>query len=191
MVLKEGRGKGMASKKKKTVAGGGGGAKTGQKNIPAMPRLGESKYKPSYCEKLWRYFMEYNDRGIPQKSQFARQIRVDEKTLRNWRNTHEDFAVVYEACMDYQRELLNNGGLTGTLNPRMVQFVLSANHKVREYTRIKVEDKAVDVEMSAADRNLMLAIEQRLLRGGHEELAAPEDMLNEGAIPQEEATDGT
>ena len=187
----------MATKKKKTAGCGKSGTKNGANNnvgkpeIPAMPRLGETKYKPSYCEKLWRYFMEYNDRGIPQMSQFARQIRVDEKTLRNWRNTYEDFARVYEACMDYQREILNNGGLTGTLNPRMVQFVLSANHKVREYTRINVDDKgAREVEMSTDDRNLMLAIEQRLLRGGCDEAEAPDDMLNEGSVPYEEGDNG-
>lgn len=179
-------------KRKGEKQGGTGGMSDGKsKKAPPMPRLGETKYKPSYCRELWDYFMTYNERGIPQMSQFARQIRVDEKTLRNWRNTHEDFAVVYGACMDYQRELLNNGGLTGTLNPRMVQFVLSANHKVREYTRIKTEDKAQDMEMSAADRNLMLAIEQRLLRGGHEELMPPDDMLNEGAVPQGEDVDET
>lgn len=188
----------MATKKKKTAGSGKSGAKSGEsrgtirREIPAMPRLGETKYKPSYCDKLWRYFMEYNERGIPQMSQFARQIRVDEKTLRNWRNTYEDFARVYEACMDYQREILNNGGLTGTLNPRMVQFVLSANHKVREYTRINADDKgAREVEMSSADRNLLLAIEQRFMRGGIDEAEAPDDMLNEGSVPYGEGDDGT
>ena len=160
-----------------------------KKMIPRMPKVGETKYERRYCRRLWEYFMTYEGAGIPQMSQFARQIGVDEKTLRNWRNAYEEFGVVYQACMDYQRELLNNGGLTGQLNPRMVQFCLSANHKVREYTRINAEDKGVDVEMSSADRNLMLAIEQRLMRGGEKTPVSLGDVLNEGAVPAEELED--
>lgn len=158
--------------------------------MPTPARIGEEKYKPSYCRKLWEYFMNYDGKGIPQMSEFARSIPVTVKTLRNWRNNHEDFSVVYEACMDYQAELLNNGGLTGTMNPRMVQFILSANHKVREYTRINAEEKQGEMEMTSADRKLMQVIEDRLKYGHVEERPTVADMLNEGAIPAEE-TDGT
>lgn len=186
----------MANSKKGKKKGGGvasvstGSKDDGKKKIPPMPKVGESKYEPKYCRKLWEYFMTYEGPGIPQMSEFARSIPVALKTVRNWRNAHEDFGVVYQACMDYQQELLNNGGLTGTLNPRMVQFVLSANHKVREYTRINAEDKGSDMEMSSADRNLMLAIEQRLMRGAEDAPLTVGDMLNEGAVPADELDDG-
>ena len=159
-----------------------------KKNIPPMPKIakvGEDKYKPIYCQKLWKYFMTYDGKGIPQMSEFARSIPVTVKTLRNWRTVHEEFAIVYEACMDYQAELLTNGGLTGSMNPRMVQFELSANHKRREYTRINAEDKQGDVEMSEADRKLMQMVEERLRTGYTETRPEGTDMLNEGAIPAE------
>lgn len=161
-----------------------------KKKIPPRPRGGrKSEYRSVYCQELWKYFMSYEGRGIPQMSEFARQIGVDVRTLRNWRLMHEDFDDIYEICMDYQQELLNNGGLTAMMNPRMVQFLLSSNHKVREYTRIKAEERREEVEMSSADRQLMLAIEDRLMRGPIEEPSVPEDMMNEGAIPPEDADD--
>lgn len=165
-----------------------------KRDLPPMPRparVGENKYKPIYCRKLWEYFMTYDGKGIPQMSEFARTIPVTVKTLRNWRNIYEEFALVYEACMDYQAELLTNGGLTGAMNPRMVQFELSANHKRREYTRIAAEEKQGDVEMTEADRRLMQMVEDRLKVGYTEMRPEGTDMLNEGAIPAEEETDGT
>lgn len=169
--------------------GGDSLAKDGnkRKKLPRMPRaVGVSKYEPRYCRRLWEYFLTYEDKGIPQMTAFAREIGVDIKTLRNWRNEHEDFAAVYGACMDIQQEILTNGGLTGELNPRMVQFVLSANHKVREYARLKAEDKTVDVEMTSEDRRLMQVVEQRLVHGREEAPVECGDMLNVGAVPAEE-----
>ena len=95
--------------------------------------LKNNKYQPTYVEGLRRYFFEYdldpNNKGIPQMAEFAGKIGVTVRTLENWAKKHKDFGQTYEMCLDRQEMLVVNGGLSGKLNPRLVQFLLEVRAK--------------------------------------------------------------
>ena len=104
--------------------------------------LKNNKYQPTYVEGIRRYFFDYEldkeNKGIPQMSAYARKLGVTVRTLENWAKKHKAFGEAYEACLDKQQELLINGGLVGSFNPKIVQFLLEARSQ-REKKEAKTE----------------------------------------------------
>ena len=104
--------------------------------------LKNNKYQPTYVEGIRRYFFDYeldeDNKGIPQMSAYARKLGVTVRTLENWAKKHKAFGEAYEACLDKQQELLINGGLVGSFNPKIVQFLLEARSQ-REKKEAKTE----------------------------------------------------
>lgn len=94
------------------------------------PKPRNTKYQSVYIEGMRRYFFEYEHdekkRGIPQFSEFARQIGVTLRTLENWAKKKKAFGEAYEECRDKQQEMLINGGLAGQFNPKIVTFLMEA-----------------------------------------------------------------
>lgn len=94
------------------------------------PKPRNKKYQSVYIEGMRRYFFEYEldekKRGIPQFSEFARQIGVTLRTLENWAKKNKSFGEAYEECRDKQQEMLINGGLAGQFNPKIVTFLMDA-----------------------------------------------------------------
>lgn len=155
-----------------------------------LPKTGNaSKFDPKYTRDLWKYYTEYDGEGIPQMSEFARRIGVTLRTLENWTAMDDEFADVYEECMAIQREMLINGSLTEKYNSRTAMFLLSANHRMREYTRIKSEQKDEGGGgLSASDRRLLAAMEERLSSPPREKVVFTGEIVNEGAYPAEEVS---
>lgn len=94
------------------------------------PKPQNTKYQSVYIEEMRRYFFEYElddkKRGIPQFSEFARQIGVTLRTLENWAKKKKAFGEAYEECRDKQQEMLINGGLAGQFNSKIVTFLMEA-----------------------------------------------------------------
>ena len=124
-----------------------------------------SEYKPEYCQKMINYFRDFVDegrRGMPEFIEFALMIGVSDATLRNWRDNHKSFAEAYSICKSIQCWYLQQMGLSGKNNPRMTQFLLSANFKVAEYSRRKPEDEKIEEGLNDGDIELLRRLEERL-----------------------------
>lgn len=126
------------------------------------------EYKPIYCQKMIDYFRDYVDegkKGIPEFIEFALMIGVSDETLRNWRDKYSAFGEAYKLCKAIQRWYLQQTGLSGKNNPRMTQFLLSANFKVSEYSRKRPEEEKKDEGLSSGDIELLQRLEERLKSG--------------------------
>ena len=144
------------------------------------------EYRKCYCQRMVDYFRDYVEqekRGIPEFIEFALIIGVSDETLRNWRDKYEEFGEAYKLCKAIQRWYLQQTGLSGKNNPRMTQFLLSANFKVSEYSRRKPEEERRDDGLSAGDIELLQQLENRLKNG--EVGGRPDFEGNEifGAVP--------
>lgn len=127
-----------------------------------------SEYKPVYCQKMINYFRDFVDegrKGVPEFIEFALMIGVSDDTLRNWRDGHEAFAEAYSICKSIQRWYLQQTGLSGKNNPRMTQFLLSANFKVSEYSRRRPEEEKHEEGLTEGDIELLKHLEERLKSG--------------------------
>lgn len=124
-----------------------------------------SEYKPEYCQKMINYFRDFVEegrRGMPEFIEFALMIGVSDDTLRNWRDSHNNFAEAYSICKSIQRWYLQQTGLSGKNNPRVTQFLLSANFKVSEYSRRKPEEETREEGLTEGDIELLKRLEERL-----------------------------
>lgn len=146
------------------------------------------EYKRSYCQQMVDYFRDYVEkelRGIPEFIEFALTIGVSDETLRNWRDKYEEFGEAYKLCKSIQRWYLQQTGLSGKNNPRMTQFLLSANFKVAETARRKPEEEKRDEGLSEGDIELLQRLENRLKNrevGGRPDFGGNEIF---GAVPYE------
>lgn len=160
-------------------------------NLGGAPNL----YKKKYCQEMIDYFLthvEANKSGIPEFLEFALKIGVTARTLRNWKDAHEEFREAYAFCNEIQEWYLENTGLSGKNNPRMTQFLLSVKHKHSEYARRKPNEERAETGLSDGDRQLLTRIEERFLSGGNTERPKFDEATAFGEFPyeDEEAVDG-
>jgi hypothetical protein len=166
--------------------------KNGEKQRKRIKLGAPSEYKPVYCQKMIDYFRDYVEEergGIPEFIEFALEIGVSDETLRNWRDKYEAFGKAYKLCKAIQKWYLQKTGLSGKNNPRMTQFLLSANFKVSEYSRRKPEEKESEEGLSTGDIELLRRLEDRLKSGetgGRPTFNAGEEY---GSVPYEEDED--
>lgn len=110
-----------------------------------------------YVDGGWR---DDEDVVIPTEAGLALILQVTRETVENWaRDPSKPKFFLTISKLRVQREhLLANGGLSGKFQPRISQFLLSANHNYREKTEQQIDsnitlqsldDDALDAKIKA------------------------------------------
>jgi len=117
-------------------------AKVTKKNLGGRP----TKYNEKYCKEILEFFSipttyeqevtninkktgeEYTTfvekpNKLPTFEGFAKKIKVDLDTLKNWTRVHEEFAEVYEKCKQLQKDFLVQNALLGYYNTTFSIFL--------------------------------------------------------------------
>jgi hypothetical protein len=81
---------------------------------------------------------------LPFREEIAMQLGINVNTLKNWGIKHPKFLATMEALDTKQKLSLVRNGLMNVFNARFAQFLLSANHNMKE-TRVE-EKSGVDGE---------------------------------------------
>lgn len=78
-----------------------------------MPRKGQTKFKPEYCEML----IEHMKQGYDFRS-FGPAIGVSKMTIHTWKNRYPEFKAAYEEGLDHAFhfwERIGMAGMTGKI----------------------------------------------------------------------------
>lgn len=100
-----------------------------------------SVWDESFPEDIEHYFCTpeaHPFEVIPSRDGWAISKGLSPSTVDKWidENKYPRFTDSWEKCKKIGKILLENGGLTGTLNQSIVRLLLSANHGVTEKTAV-------------------------------------------------------
>lgn len=96
-----------------------------------------TKYKKEFIKEAEKYLDECeNARKVPFLEEFAGLIEVSTDSVKRWTEANEDFCTAIERIKDYQCLALKKLGLK---SPRMLIFLLKANHGMIETSKIQHE----------------------------------------------------
>jgi hypothetical protein len=108
-----------------------------------------SKYDPSFIQVVDEYLKTTGreQTKLPKRVDVALILDVDEDTLNNWAKENPDFLGALTRVDMLQRSVLQDDGFYGgkEVNPRMAQFLLSANHNMREKSDVTTDGNALPV----------------------------------------------
>lgn len=82
------------------------------------------KYTSDMPRRLYRYFTEYAEGGVPSFVKFARSAGLTLADLERFRGRRE-FDRAYRECEAIRRDLLIDGGLTRRFDPSFTKFLLT------------------------------------------------------------------
>lgn len=80
--------------------------------------------------------------GLPELVKWATRIGVTMTTLREWRDKYPKFDEACRECMEIQRVLLKDGGLSGVYAGKTVTFLLQYDHGMRVADEGQGEDES-------------------------------------------------
>ena len=126
-----------------------------------------TKYKPEYCEKIVKYFKDFemfdeipvekqnSDGSVtttmkkiaslpPSVTKFATSIGVSHDTIQEWRKVHPEFSVSYSKAKKIYEDIIRDGAMIGLYKENFTKMVMSYNFnwsdKVQTQTEIKFEN---------------------------------------------------
>ncbi len=93
----------------------------------------ESRSVPSAetTRKMYIFFRDYADAGVPSFGKFARKIGVTLAELEAWRGD-EEFEKAYRECNEIRRDYLIDNALARRLDPSLTKFLLTAEFGMGE-----------------------------------------------------------
>ena len=91
------------------------------------------KYTPDMAGRLYRYFIGYDDRGLPSIPKFARSVGLTVADVEDFRR-HKRFEEAYRECMEIRRDYLIDQALERRFDPSLTKFLLQEDD-------VEVEDK--------------------------------------------------
>lgn len=107
-----------------------------------------SKYDPIFVSKIEDYLRSIGKEQmkLPKRVDVALLLEVDEDTLNNWAKEHPEFLGALTRVDQMQKSQLMDDGMYGgkEINARVAQFLLSANHGLREKSDITSDDEKIE-----------------------------------------------
>jgi len=79
------------------------------------------------------------DVKLPKVEGFAIHIGVHTDTLYEWAKVHPKFSVALESIKLVQKNMLQDGGISGKYNSTIAKLILSSNHGMNEKTETKID----------------------------------------------------
>jgi len=95
-----------------------------------------TKYNKLMLDKA-KKFLEQEDR--PTWEQLAVKLRVNRKTIYDWRDANPDFSDILEEMHAKYEQNIAEGALTGEFNATFAKFLLSAKLGMREKSEVTQE----------------------------------------------------
>ena len=84
----------------------------------------KSKYQDELCHKMYLYFLNYNDRGLPSFTKFAISMGLTTKDIEGFRR-HRRFESAYRECREIRRDYLIDRALDKRFDGSFVKFLMS------------------------------------------------------------------
>lgn len=81
--------------------------------------------------KMYIFFRDYTDAGVPSFGKFARKIGVTLAELEAWRRD-EEFEKAYRECNEIRRDYLIDNALARRLDPSLTKFLLTSEFGMGE-----------------------------------------------------------
>ena len=102
------------------------------------------KYSPDMPRRMYSFFVNFNDVGLPSFQKFARSIGATSEDVEKFRK-HSEFERAYKECSEIRRDYLIDNALTKRFDGSVTKFLLSCEFKM---------DKEVDEDKSRLDVRL-------------------------------------
>ena len=111
-----------------------------------------STYDESYPEDLIKYFREKIEEGdVPFLEMWAVSKNLSYRTVMLWSKNedgkHAQFAYAYEQCKCMQSYALMHGGLKGSLQARIVEFLLKNMHGMKDKVENEISGEGITVNI--------------------------------------------
>ena len=89
-----------------------------------MGRNKRPKYTPELCGRMYRFFLGYEDRGLPSFTKFARSVGLSTEELLSFRR-HKRFEAAYKECLEIRRDYLIDRALDKRFDGSFAKFLIS------------------------------------------------------------------
>ena len=89
-----------------------------------MGRRQKAKYDSKLCGKMYRFFLGYEDRGLPSFTKFAISIGLSTEDIERFRK-HARFEAAYRECQEIRRDYLIDRALDKRFDSGFVKFLIS------------------------------------------------------------------
>ena len=109
-----------------------------------MSKKKKIKYTPELIGKMYRYFSDYDDRGAPSLTKFARLVGTTVEDLERLRRNAR-FERAYRECSEIRRDYLIDRALDRRFDPSFVKYLISSEDERTEQggefkLRLEVEE---------------------------------------------------
>ena len=109
--------------------------------------MAKQKYTRETAGKMYLYFLNYDEGGLPSFSKFATGLGVSLATLESWRRKKK-FDAVWRECHSIRRDRLIDGALARRYDPSLAKFILAEETDCAEGD----ENMTVTVEVIGDER---------------------------------------
>lgn len=129
----------------------------------AIKKYDRVSYSKTLCNVAREHFSELrrdeNGRviGVPSIKSFAELVSQPIAEVKRWEREHPEFTAAMEECRELGRAVIIDAALTGLVNPKVAQFVLSAEYGMAE-KREQTMNGGVPAALSEEDRELLRKI---------------------------------
>ena len=89
-----------------------------------MGRKRKAKYDESLCGKMYRYFLGYDDRGLPSFTKFAISVGLSREDIERFRK-HRRFEAAYRECKEIRMDYLIDRALDKRFDGSFSKFLIS------------------------------------------------------------------
>ncbi len=129
----------------------------------AIKRAERVTYSKAMCKVAKEHFsgllLDRSGRviGVPSIKSFAELVSQPISEVRRWEREHPEFAEAMEECRELGRAVIIDAALVGKVNPKVAQFVLSAEYGMAEKS-VQTVNGGVPAALSEEDRELLRKI---------------------------------
>ena len=126
----------------------------------AIRKYDRVSYSKSLCNVAREHFSDLlrDERkyviGVPSIKSFAELVSQPISTVKRWIETYPEFAVAMEECKELGKAVIIDAALTGKINPKMAQFVLSSEYGMAD-SHVQTVNGGVPAVLSEEDRDLL------------------------------------
>ena len=107
------------------------------------------KYTENLPRKMYSFFRNYSDSGVPSFTKFAISIGVTLKDIESFR-INEAFDSAYRECSEIRRDYLIDNGLSKRLDSSLTKFILASEFRMGE-EKISDEERNIQVTLEVRD----------------------------------------
>ena len=102
------------------------------------------RYSPELAGRMYRFFIGYDDRGLPSVHKFARACGLTVEDIERFRR-HSHFDRAYRECMEIRRDYLIDRALDRRFDSSFTKFLIQLEGEQEEkdneiYLRLEVKE---------------------------------------------------